>query len=164
MNDERGFSLLELLVVLGIIAIATAIIYPVLSSMKPMLRLDGAVSQMQGDLMRARMQAISRNEKFGINFASTTLYKLFSDDDDDDALTAGAETTNATTKNIQTNYYDVTYTSTNANLVFTPRGNASVATTLTLQNPNPSFGSAGEPQFKSKTISINRSGRIKVVD
>ena len=68
MNGERGFSVLELLVVIAVIAISTGIILPVINGMKPALRLDGAVSQFQGDLMWTRMQAISKNDEFRITY------------------------------------------------------------------------------------------------
>ena len=184
------------MVVFGIIAISAGIIIPVYNTMKPKLRLNGAVSQMQGDLMWARMQAISQNKDFRIKYdtphhcpdagsdppcgndyrcgdvdgdndidAFDTImhhYTIWGDVDGDGVLDAGTETNNAIIKDLQTNYFDVFYSSSNANnLKFTPRGTASNWTTLTIKNPNPNYPDESHEPFGSETIKISSAGRIK---
>lgn len=195
MNDERGFSVLELLVVLGVIAISAGIILPVINGMKPVLRLDGAVSQLQGDLMWTRLQAISKNVEYRITYDTphhcnnTPLcgkdyrsgdvdgdgdidandevlhyYTIWVDDDGNGVLDAGIETNNAIIKDLHTSYFDVIYEFTGGgnDLVFSPRGNASNSTTFTLKSPNPNYPDEDSVnRFMTRTISINRSGRIK---
>ena len=159
IKDERGFSTIELMVVLGIIAVLAGITIPVFNSMRPAMRLNGAVSQMQGDLMWARMQAISQNNDFRIVYVNDHQYRIWDDDDSDKA---GSETEVTYIKDLQTSYSDVTYSSSNANnLIFTPRGTASGWTTLTIKNPNPNYPDQSPDQFNSKTITISSSGRIK---
>jgi len=149
MHNQKGFSLIELIVVITIIAIAVGIIIPVYSSMKPKLRLNGAARQIQGDLMRAKMQAISQNNKFRIIYVDDHQYKIL-DDDDDSGDVNGNES--IVTKDIQTNYYDVTYSSSNSNnLIFSPRGTAANLTTITLTNPS-----------GTSTVSVSITGRVKI--
>ncbi len=149
MHNQKGFSLIELIVVITIIAIAVGIIIPVYSSMKPKLRLNGAARQMQGDLMRAKMQAVSQNNKFRIIYVDDHQYKIL-DDDDDSGDVNGNES--IVTKDIQTNYYDVTYSSSNSNnLIFSPRGTVANLTTITLTNPS-----------GTSTVSVSITGRVKI--
>ena len=149
MHNQKGFSLIELIVVITIIAIAVGIIIPVYSSMKPKLRLNGAARQMQGDLMRAKMQAVSQNNKFRIIYVDDHQYKIL-DDDDDSGVVNGNES--IVTKDIQTNYYDVTYSSGNPDdLIFYPRGTAAGLTTITLTNPS-----------GTSTVSVSITGRVKI--
>jgi len=149
MHNQKGFSLIELIVVITIIAIAVGIIIPVYSSMKPKLRLNGAARQIHGDLMRAKMQAVSQNNKFRIIYVDDHQYKILDDDDDSDDVNGNES---IVTKDIQTNYYDVTYSSSNSNnLIFSPRGTAANLTTITLTNP-----------CGTSTVSVSITGRIKI--
>ena len=68
MQDQKGFSLIELIVVLAIMGIATGIAVPVYNNMKPQIRLNGAARQLMGDLMWARMRAISENNNYVVAF------------------------------------------------------------------------------------------------
>ncbi len=68
MSDQKGFSLIELLVVIGIVGIITSIAIPAFDTMIQRNRLKAALQSVQDDLQLARTQAIkqSRNVVFSI--------------------------------------------------------------------------------------------------
>lgn len=98
MYKQKGFSILELIVVVAIVAVVTGIFIPVYFSMKPTIRVNGAARQIQGDFMWARMRAVSENNNYVITFGSAgpdlsnNTYYIY-DDDDNDFNTVGTETT-----------------------------------------------------------------------
>ena len=116
--------------------------------MKPSIRLSGATRQIMGDLMWARMQAISQNNEFKIFFLADNHRYAILDDDNNDGNIDGNELT--VTKDIHGEYCDVTFSSTN-DPIFYPRGNASPTATVTLIN------SVG-----TKTVTIAMTGRVKI--
>lgn len=97
MYNQKGFSLLELIVVVAVVAVVTGIVIPVYFSMKPTIRVNGAARQIQGDFMWARMRAVSENNDYVIAFGepnkilTNNTYYIY-DDDDGDFNTAGTET------------------------------------------------------------------------
>lgn len=147
IGTQKGFTLIEMIVAVAIIATLTGIAIPVYIGMKPSIRLSGATRQIIGDLMWARMQAISQNNEFKIFFLDNHRYTIL-DDDDGDGIIDSAELT--VTKDIHDEYYDVTFSSGN-NPIFHPRGNASNWTSITITN------SSG-----TKTVKIISTGRVKI--
>ena len=147
MDNQKGFSLIEMIVAVAIIATLTGIAIPVYIGMKPSIRLSGATRQIMGDLMWARMQAISQNNEFKISFlADNYRYTILDDDDNDGNIDSGES---IITRNIQDKYSDITFSST-ADPIFHPRGNAAPTATITIIN---SFG--------TKTVTIAVTGRVK---
>jgi prepilin-type N-terminal cleavage/methylation domain-containing protein len=67
-SDMRGFSLVELLIVVAIIAIMAAISLPAISRYVRNYRITGAMQQVSGEMTRARSRAINRNVNFGVIF------------------------------------------------------------------------------------------------
>ncbi len=96
MYNQKGFSILELIVVVAIAAVVTGITIPVYFSMKPTIRVNGAARQIQGDFMWARMRAVSENNDYVIAFGepnqilTNNTYYIY-DDDDNDFITVGTE-------------------------------------------------------------------------
>jgi len=148
-NRQAGFTLIEVIIVTVLFAIMAAVAIPTFMSMLPGMRLNGAARMVMGDLMAARMKAVKDNNRYQVIFnnPSAGQYQIFDDDDNDGNVDTGEA---ITTRNIQTEYYDVTLSST-ANPIFLPRGTATNFPSITLQN------SSG-----SKQITVTIAGRVKI--
>ena len=148
MRKDSGFTLMEVMIVIGTIAIFSGITASTYSSMKPTLMLNGASRQIQGDLLAARMKAVSENNDYKIFFVNDHAYTIL-DDDNNDGTADGGEWSK--TKDIQDEYSDVTFVTT-GNPVFTSKGTADSLETITLSNTEGS----------SKSVSIAITGRVKI--
>ena len=146
-KQTAGFSLLGQLITLTLAGIMLSIAVPGYLKVMPRHRLNGAVRQLTGDLMWARMKAIERNNRHRIFFLNDYEYRILDDADNDGAVDPGEWTL---TRDLRTDYRDVVMSSTN-NPVFSPRGTASSLATITLAN------AAG-----SKRISISIAGRVRI--
>ena len=113
---EAGFTLIEMMVVIAVLAIVAAIAIPNFMTLLPGMRLNGAARQMMGELMAARMRAVKENRTISVNYLSNYEYSIIDPD-------------NTVTKDIRDNYPKGVrfYHSTN-NVTFYSRGNASGAT------------------------------------
>jgi len=148
-RSGRGFTLIELIVVIALIAILTAIAVPSYQSFMVRSRLKGAARQVMSDVMNARMTAVSLNQKVKVHFEGDGhTYKIWSDANGDGDVTA-SEGVNLT-KDVRPNYHDVTL-STGNDPIFNPRGAASAPETITVTNP------AG-----SINITVAISGRVAI--
>lgn len=147
LNSTAGFSLLGQLVTLALAGIMLAVAVPGYLKVMPRHRLNGAVRQLTGDLMWARMKAIQRNNRHRIFFLDDHRYRILDDADNDGAADPGEWTL---TRDLRDDYPDVVVTSTN-NPVFSPRGTASSLATITLRN-------AGG----AKRVSISIAGRVRI--
>ena len=148
-NKESGFTLIELIIIIAILSILAGIAVPNFLAWLPKSRLNGAARQVMGDLMAARMKAVSQNNEFKIFFLANGHEYMILDDDDNDGTADTGEWTEI--KDIRNEYSDVTFDLTKtADPVFSSRGTAT-NTTITLQN------SSG-----SKDITISIAGRVKI--
>ncbi len=71
MNQERGeggFSLIELLAVVGIIAVMSAVALPNIVQYAKTYRLNGALREVAGEMATARTKAIVGNVNRGVSF------------------------------------------------------------------------------------------------
>jgi type IV fimbrial biogenesis protein FimT len=137
---------MELIIVTAIIGILAAIAVPNMIGQMPKYRLKGAARQIMGDLMWARMAAVSQKNEFRVFFINDHAYTILDDDNNDGNADSGESTQ---TKDLQDGYHDVSMGFT-ANPIFFPRGSASGAT-VTLTN------SSG-----SKKVKIHLTGRVKM--
>ena len=147
LKPTAGFSLLGQLITLTLAGIVLAIAVPGYLKVMPRHRLNGAVRQLTGDLMWARMKAIQRNNRYRIFFLDDHQYRILDDADNDGRADPGEWTL---TRDLQADHPDVVMSSTN-NPVFSPRGTAGNLATITLTN------AAG-----SRRISISIAGRVRV--
>ncbi|MCG6536511.1 MAG: GspH/FimT family pseudopilin [Syntrophales bacterium LBB04] len=141
ISSYKGFNLIELLFVIGIMGIIAAIAAPNYQTYMAQRRLNGAVRQIVSDLMAARMQAVKMNRDVQVDIASSFSSQYTYDFGDAAAVT----------KNIQNNYRDVTVQSTISPIIFRSNGGLSTNPTITVHN------SLGD-----KTITISIAGRVKI--
>jgi type IV fimbrial biogenesis protein FimT len=131
-----GFTVIELLVVLGIMSLAIGVAVPSLLSWLPGLRLSSAARQVATDLQLARMRAISQNAATTVSFD-----------------VAGASYTFGTdSRNLGQLFPGITIASAPSNPTFTSRGTANAAT-ITLSNG-----------VSQKLICVKAVGRVTIKD
>lgn len=132
--SASGFTVLELMVAIGIAAIVMAVAVPSFMSWLPTLRLSSAARQVATDLQVARMKAISQNTSYTVTFTpSNGTYSYSTDSRDIGQLYPGISISSA------------------PNPVFTPRGTASTTGTIRLSN-----GTA------TKDIVVSTVGRVTI--
>ena len=148
-NKQSGFTLIEMMIVIGLLSVFAGIAIPNFLSYLPKSRLNGAARQVMGDLMAARMQAVSQNNEFKVFFLNDHEYKILDDDDNNGSIDNGEWTQ---TKDIQSEYSDVTF-SASADPIFYPRGIA-YGSTITLT-------SSADSNLK-KDVIVAPTGRVKI--
>lgn len=137
ISDERGFSLAEILVAVSIFAILAAVAVPRYLAFRPKSRLNGAARQVYSELMWARSKAVNDNNSYVVTFPTNQTMLI-------------SGTTNRTV-NLQTEYSDVTLTSSAGTITFTSRGTADVSPTITLTNPG-----------GTKTVTVRITGTVNI--
>ena len=134
--NKAGFTLIELMIVIAIIGIVSAIAAPNFRTYMAERRLSGAARMVMSDLMAARQKAVTQNVNITVTFTSNHEYSITND---------------AAVRDIQRDYSDVTFTNSGA-AVFYPRGNAT-GTTVTLTSSKTG---------KSKKVVVALTGRVKI--
>ena len=150
-SKQSGFTLIEMMIILGVMAVLSGIAIPNFLSYLPKYRLNGAARQVMGDCMAARMQAVSQNNEFKVFFLNDHEYQILDDDDNDGNIDDGEWTQ---IKDIQSEYSDVTF-SASTNPIFYSKGTA-YGSTITLT-------SAADSNLK-KYVKVASTGRVKIDD
>jgi prepilin-type N-terminal cleavage/methylation domain-containing protein len=120
LANNRGFSLAEIIVAIAVFAILASIAIPQFVAFRPKNRLNGATRQIYSQLMWARSKAVTDNSNYVVTFPTSQ------------TMLISGNTTR--TVNIQSDYVDVTLSSTATTITFFPRGTSDVAPTITLTN------------------------------
>jgi|SRR5688572_11743391 type IV fimbrial biogenesis protein FimT len=149
LDDIRGFSIAELMTVVSVIGILTAVGIPSFLSFQPSMRLNGAARELLGKLMWARAYAVQNNNTSVVTFLTNHSFQIFNDSNGNGSADAGE----TITIDLQTDYEDVTFTisGSSSTPVFNGRGTASTDTTVTIIN------SSG-----SKTVEVRPTGNVKI--
>ena len=140
---QAGFTVIELLIGIAIFGVIASIAAPNILGELPKFRLNGATQQILGDLMAARMKAVSHNRRVKVFFTDGNQYKICHIDDDGNCVNE------IKLVNIQDNYKGVIVGS-EGDPVFQARGTSS-SETITLSN---SYG--------CRDIKIAITGRIRI--
>src|SRR5947207_6524725 len=79
MNDERGFTLLQVIIAIAIIAVFSTFAIVSFSSTRANLRLQNSVRQLSGYLEKARLNAVKRHDNSTVVFTSASTYDVTMD-------------------------------------------------------------------------------------
>ncbi len=77
--NTRGLTIIELMVVIGILAILAGFVVPNFINWRSGAALRGAVNNLKGDLELAKARAIRENNYVAVHFYSPDRYKVFLD-------------------------------------------------------------------------------------
>jgi type IV fimbrial biogenesis protein FimT len=149
-DNDRGFSLGEILVVTSIFGILTAIAVPNFISIQPSLKLNGASRQVFGKLMWARAQAVEENITYSVAFTSNHTMQIIRDANSNGSADTGESTESV---DIHIDYPDCTFSVTSGDTTpnFHGRGTTDGQTVITISN------SAG-----TRLVTVTATGNVKI--
>lgn len=140
-SRPKGFSLVEIIIVIAIISILAAVAIPNLLGYFPKSRLSGAARVVAGDLLATRMQAVKLNRSAYMEWTDARQYQV---------AYMGVV---LRSRDLNDDYSDVTINNF-GNIRFNSRGSADTSeSTLPITLTNPSG---------TKTIEVNIAGRVKI--
>ncbi len=142
-GNERGFSLVEMIVAMVIFGITVAVAGPNLGQLRAEYQLTGSANQLASDLAQARLQAISQNMWVKVESTGSSSY--------DRKISPDNSTFTAIGDSAVTLPMGMAATIPNGSVIFNRQGLANANTQITLTN------GAG-----TKTITVNRIGRVSI--
>lgn len=132
INDKKGFSLTELMIVVALIGIISGVAVTSIKSRMPQYYLSGAARRVMTDLMLARMKAVSQNVDIPVTFTTTGYSGEVAAD-------------------ISSEFKGVTLST--GNITFKPTGMASPQSTVTV---------TGSPGLSPKYVDVSTAGRVRI--
>jgi type IV fimbrial biogenesis protein FimT len=147
MKGEKGFTLMELILVVAIMGILTTIAIPTFQEIMAQRRLNGAARLVMTDLLNARMQAVTQNHRFLVSVLDNRSYQVL-DDNNENGVFDGGES--RLIRNIADHFHDVLISANNSPL-FLPRGTVTNMGTFTLTN------AAG-----TRKVVVAATGRVRI--
>ena len=81
MKKNGGFSLFELLVVIAVIAVVSAIVTPNIISWRTNAKLRGAAGNLKGDLQMSKARAVRERTPVTVTFTATNYQVSYTDKD-----------------------------------------------------------------------------------
>jgi Tfp pilus assembly protein FimT len=147
-RTDWGFSLLEALVVIFILATTTAAVVPNLISWRASMRLQGTINELLGDLQSAKALATKHNTTITVQFEPAESWYLITYINSDNQVVALKQETLPPELRIDSSHPD--YSLTNHRMAFTSRGGATPGT-LVVSNL----------AKKSRKIVISSIGKIR---
>ncbi len=151
MSNERGFSLTELIVVVGMIGVLSLLAVPSLLSYWQTSSLSAGAEQLASVMNRARQLAISRNSSVCVERTGTAVRlrpTTTTPADCAGAVWTGVGTDGAGLIQIASN---LQVSAATASVIFTNAGGASTTGTYTLTDPTTS---------RSRTVVVSTTGRV----
>lgn len=146
---SSGYTLTELMMVLGILGVVLGLSGIWLSSQLPQYRLNGAVRQIRADLQAAKAQAVRQGNPVRVSFTDPQQYDIWVDDNKNKRVDPGEV---IETRSILEEFAGVVIEfNRKKDLIFNPRGTASNFGTVRVSN------ALGE-----KRITIAMTGRVRV--
>ena len=145
---QRGTTVAELVAGAGVLVTLLGTTVVTASQMRPIYLIRGAARQVASDLQKARMSAVTENNRYVVNIASDHTDTILDDNNNDGTAETG-ETVKTT--NIQLDWSGVTM-SAGGSITFLPNGTALAPVTITLQRASAT----------TKTITISQAGSIRV--
>jgi type IV fimbrial biogenesis protein FimT len=136
---QDGFSLIEMMVVIGIMAIILAVALPAFSAWRESTALQSASETLMAHIKQARIMAVSGNRAVSITFAANS-------------YTMDSGGTNPQVFQLSDYSKNLSMTSTAATLTFSSDGTTNAQDTITIKNLNGTI----------RTISVNLVGRAYI--
>ena len=147
-TDQQGFTVIDLAIGMAMVSILAVVALPSIQSLMMKYRVSGAAREIMGDLMAARMKAVSQHRRVKVFFIDDHQYKIC-DDANGDNTVDNCEGS-ARTQDLQTNYSGVSVSAT-SDPMFNATGSASGNTTITLSNTT-----------DTKSINVSITGQVQI--
>ena len=163
-NNQKGVTLTELMVVLAIIAVGSAIAVPTYVSYLPLLKIRAATRGLISDLRLTRQLAVSVNKQHRISFASTTVYEIQRDESSSQnwSSTKTVKTVDmiGPYNKIYWNAPGSVHLGTDNGIYFLPNGGLDITeNVVTFNDPVIlRLNHSGEPDYRD--INVNLAGRV----
>ncbi|MFA4910265.1 MAG: GspH/FimT family pseudopilin [Desulfobacteria bacterium] len=174
LRDKKGFTMIELLIVVAIIGITAAVASPYIIDWIPTMRVNSAARDLVSEMQLARMKAVSERNDYVITFDTTTnQYSIYDDNDSNFSTSNVLVKTVNLPSGIQFGYIagkdpsneDITgsvqfgATSSPIRETFIPNGTANLMGSVYLI---PTEDIAGSRRDRQRAITVIQTGRVKL--